>query len=498
MAGCAAAAVVAACGAGQAPRPRSAAAPLVVRVGGSSGTAVVPHGFLGLSLEYYGVTAYAGADPHAIDPVFVRLVRELAPNGGVTLRIGGDSTDLTWWPEPGLPRPAGVSYALSPAWTATVAALARAARARLILGIDLEAGSPSLAGTEARHLVAGLGRSRIAALEIGNEPEQYAARWYRGPDGRWVPGRAPGYDASAYARELARWRAVLPSLPLAAPATGSPSWLHGLLGRLVGTSSVAQITVHRYPLSRCDHDPRSPAYPTLAHLIAPAAARGSLAPVARAAALAHAHGLVLRVDELNSVTCQGRYGVSDTFASALWMLDALFALEHAGVDGVNVHVWPGAVPNELFTFSHGDGRWTGAVRPAYYGMLMFARAAPAGSRLLHVRTSAGGLRVWATRGPDGTTRIVLINFARARARTVRVSLARGPLARGRAPARIERLRAAGLPATRGVTLGGQSFGAATSTGALAGTLSVAAVAWSAGGYTVSVPAASAALLTVPG
>ena len=42
--------------------------------------------------------------------------------------------------------------------------------------------------------------------------------------------------------------------------------------------------------------------------------------------------------ELNSVNCGGRPGVSNTFATALWAPDALFALLRAGVDGINLHV----------------------------------------------------------------------------------------------------------------------------------------------------------------
>jgi hypothetical protein len=47
-----------------------------------------------------------------------------------------------------------------------------------------------------------------------------------------------------------------------------------------------------------------------------------------------------------------------------------------------------------------------------------------------------------------------------------------------------------------VTLGGQSFGSATGTGRLAGTPQLASVKPRGGAYTVSLPAGSAALLTV--
>ena len=45
---------------------------------------------------------------------------------------------------------------------------------------------------------------------------------------------------------------------------------------------------------------------------------------------------------MNSVACGGKAGVSDTFASALWALDALFAVARSGADGVNLHMFPRA------------------------------------------------------------------------------------------------------------------------------------------------------------
>ena len=44
------------------------------------------------------------------------------------LRIGGDSTDVSYVPAPGVRPPAYVSYPLTPSWLATTAALAQAAR----------------------------------------------------------------------------------------------------------------------------------------------------------------------------------------------------------------------------------------------------------------------------------------------------------------------------------------------------------------------------------
>ena len=61
---------------------------------------------------------------------------------------------------------------------------------------------------------------------------------------------------------------------------------------------------------------------------------------------------------------------------------------------------------------------------------------------------------------------------------------------------LERLLAPSIRATGGVTLGGQTFGAATTTGQLAGPPQTQAVTPHGRSYGISVPPASAALLTL--
>jgi hypothetical protein len=50
----------------------------VFTVGRPTTASAIPPGFLGLSLEYFAIPAYAGSDPQNLDPVFVQLIRNLA------------------------------------------------------------------------------------------------------------------------------------------------------------------------------------------------------------------------------------------------------------------------------------------------------------------------------------------------------------------------------------------------------------------------------------
>ena len=231
-------------------------------------------------------------------------------------------------------------------------------------------------------------------------------------------------------------------------------------------------TVHAYPLKRCT----ASTHVTIAQLMSNASSDGLAKRLAPLAASAHRHHVPLRVDEINAISCGGVRGVSDTYAAALWSLDAMFALARAGVDGVNVHTPPRSI-NQMITFRDDDGAWSAHVAPVYYGLLMFAEATPPGSRLVRVSgTAAPGLSTWATLGRDGTVRVVLINKSVRFRRHAQL----------RAPARasagiVQLLRAPGLAAKTGVTLGGQSFGAATTTGMLSGGSTATAIRASATG-----------------
>ena len=475
----------------------------VVTVGLTPRGSPVPAGFVGLSLEYRTVAGSERPGAADADPVLAQLIRNLAPGQTPIVRIGGDSTDWSWWPVRGMRRPRGVSFSLSAKWLASARALAVSAGARLILGINLEENSPVIASGEARHLVEGIGRGRIEALEIGNEPELYnALPWYHTQSGAPAFGRPLSYSLPDYASEFARVAHVLPSVPLAGPSTGSPTWIAGLGQLITADPALRMVTSHAYALNpygdafrghNCSTPPSDPAHPTVAALLADYAAQGLLQQVSPSVALAHSHGLSFRLDEMNAVTCAGTPGVSNTSASALWALDALYVLARAGVDGVNIHTWRGSI-GRLFDIRHRRRRWIASVRPEYYGLLMFARAAPPGSRLLPVaQVNPGQVRSWAVLAPHRRLHVVLINDDLHHARWV---IVRVPAASGRA--QVERLSAPSAYARSGVTLAGQTFGALTTTGLLAGAAHAATVGAVRGDYAVRLPPASAALLMFPG
>jgi hypothetical protein len=458
--------------------------------------------FLGLALEYRSIPALVGSNPHSVNPVLVHLIGTLTPRGPVSLRIGGQSTDRTWWPVAGLRRPPGITYDLTPRWMARTRALAQAIDARMILGVGLEADRTAIDAVEAKQLLVGISRQYVAAMEIGNEPELYTlVPWYRklhsvpipwySHTGTPVFARPSDYGPADFYGEFSRTLRVMPRVPIAGPETGLVPWIDGFRRFVSPRSRVRIVTWHAYGLNQCVTNLTAPDYPTVPNLLSARASRGFVNGIGPYVASAHRAGATFRVDEMGSVTCNGRLGVSNTFASALWVMDALFTIAADGVDGVNIHTFQDAA-NGLLDFDHANGQWQATVHPIYYGLEMFAHAAPAGSRLLHVYSGPQNqFRSWATRGPDHRTRVLLIND----------SLRQSTVAEVRAPsvartAQIESLRGPSAYATDGVSIGDKSFGVSTSTGLLPAPR-LQSVAARSGVYAVSVPPSSAALITMP-
>jgi hypothetical protein len=450
-------------------------------------------GFLGASFEFRALHQYTGRDPRAVDPALLGLLQGLTPGQSPVIRIGGDSTDATWWPIRGQIPQGGINYALTKGWLRTTQALAADLNAKLILGINLAAGRPAIAAAEGRAFLQGIGRRYIDAFEIGNEPDLYTVfPWYKDRRGHIYRARGRGYNLSAYTKQFVQWARTLPNVPLAGPAVSGPGWM-GKLGSFIGAAPrLGLVTYHRYPLRACVTDPSSPGFPSIPNLLADSSSAGLATPMSPFIAVTHRHNLPFRVAEMNSASCQGAKGVSDTFASALWALDTMFQFASVGVDGVNFHMLPGS-NYELFTVSHNStGAWQAFVHPEYYGLLMFAQAFPPGARLLQTTAPSGPVKVWATQGGDGAVRVTLINKDPSAEHDVSLAVSGATI-----PGSLETLQAPSVSATDGVTLGGQSFGDETTTGTLP-TPSTTPVVPVAGTYTVPLPAGSAAMLTIGG
>ena len=475
---------------GSAAAARAPATSVVVALAPGKRPTPVPPSFLGLSTEYWSLPGFAG---HMATFARVLSMLHIPGDGPLILRVGGNSADHTIWAARLRTMPRWV-FELTPAWLQAARKVVRRAGVRLMLDLNLITDSPSAASVWARAAEADLPRASIAGFEIGNEPDIYSRSFWvaalsrRGLDASILP---PGLTPDGYAREFRSYARLLsrfaPRVPLLGPEIANPlrhaSWVSSLVART--RADLGIVTAHRYPYTACTAT-GSPNYPTIARLLSEHASAGTARSLASVIGDAHRAGLPFRLTEVNSVTCGGVPGVSDTFATALWAPDTLFELLRAGVDGVNVHVRTDAI-NAAFAFKRGEL----VARPLLYGLVMFRRALGTDPSLVGVQIRARRqthVKVWAVAVAGGGLHVLVIDKG---GRAARVALRIAP----DGPAAVQRLLSPSVAATAGVTLAGQSLDA---DGRWIGHRVVSQLLPSADGYELTVPRYSAALFSVGG
>lgn len=412
----------------------------------------IPASFLGISSEYWTLPLWQ-VQPGPLDRVLSLL--QVPGDGPLILRVGGDSSQRTFWVSSSRGAP-DWAYLLTPRWFAQTRQLVQRTGARLILDLNAITGTPAEAAGLVRAAESRLPRGSIIGLEIGNESDLYLrSYWLDTIEHPWVDAtEAPAaITASDYAKEFPAYalsvRRFARAVPLLGPAIGhtidSASWIKTLLDR--PHPGLRVVSAHYYPYSGCARRPAN--YPSIAKLLdGNAAARmaRAIAPVIR---LVHRKGMQFRLTELNSVTCGGLAGVSNTFATALWTPDALFRLLRAGVDGINVHVREDAI-NQAFAV-RGFGL---LARPLLYGMLLFDRTLGPEAQLVRVHVSAHHARhldVYAVRVAHDVLHVLAIQEG---ASAVHLDLGLPATSQ----ATVQRLLAPSVSARYGVTLDGQWLG----------------------------------------
>ncbi|HEY6757845.1 MAG TPA: hypothetical protein VI318_00065 [Baekduia sp.] len=412
--------VVVAAGRGEtSDRPAHGAVRLVVdRLGRR-----VPASFLGLSVEWDSLGAYAGPRTARRDD----LLRLLAPvrraaGSPLALRVGGDSTDQAWWNPGGRrPRPPTVLQDIGPGTLDDVAWLARGLGGPVTLGVNLALRDPANAIALVRAARGRLPAGSLAAVELGNEPDLYAAgkTFVSGGHVHRRLVKDPNYDLAAYGRDAGTYlRALGPVAGGAALVAGgfaAPTWWPALPELMAQWKRRPDaLAAHLYAVDGCGGPT-----PSADWLVSRAATRVVAASVRPLLAIGRAERLPVRVAELGSAPCGGRPGLSDAPAAALWTADTLFALLREGLRGADLHTWAGATYAPFTTSGSSDAQ----ARPPLNGMLAFARAAPTGSRLVRAMTS-GAVRGGATIDHHGTVRTLLI-ARRATTATIRLTTVGG-------------------------------------------------------------------------
>jgi len=274
-------------------------------------------------------------------PQLRQLAAELAP---AHLRIGGSASDRTFYDLGDSPAPAPPSPYVTQLTRAEWDAIGRFATDlgfNVILTINAGPGPRLPDGTwtdaNARELLTYIAArsTPVSVLEFGNEPNLFGLR-----------AGLSGYDASAYARDLASMRAlrdsVLPKTRLAVPGNIFTRTLGEDLvpGVILGPTTadmlafvgptVDIVTYHYYAAisTRCPTGPRVDEESALeASYLS-----GITVPIAMVTALRdqYAGGRPVWMMESGGQSCGGQIGVADRFVNSFWYLETLGRMARAG------------------------------------------------------------------------------------------------------------------------------------------------------------------------
>ena len=413
-------------------------------------------GYLGLSFES-NPYADGGVNSGKFDAKgnLPQLLRTL---GAGTLRLGGNSVDRTY------PK-------ASPAALQGLVRLGDATGWRYVYSTNLAHYDAANTTADAAAVRAALG-GRLKSLVCGNEPDLYRNNNYR----------PSSYSVTAYVTEANRclsvMRAQAPGVPVSGPDTATPGWLPGYASAQRG--KVGLLNHHHYPLSNCN-GPNG----TATNLVAKAKRSSEAGLIASAAATARDNDMRLVMSEVNSAACGGITGVSNTFASALWALDYIFAGVENGATGMYFH---GALDKACSGYTPLCETSAGQYKaqPIYYGLL-FANLAGTGAVLPTTLNTSANIAAHTVRAADGTVRVVLVNLGWD---TVQTSLKAGT--RGGAGSLL-RMTAPTLASTSGYQIQGRTVNADGSFTPAAAT----ALTCTSGTCPVTLQPYSAALVTLP-
>jgi len=409
-------------GAGQ-PVPSGPITPATVAIGATA-TGVVGPAFAGLSYEKSHM-ANSFFSPQNSDAI--GLFKLIGPS---LLRIGGNSVDETAWTPNGTGRTSGQ---VAPPDIDALAGFLQAAGWQVLYGTNLAQSTPALAASEIAYAVQSLGAS-LWGIEIGNEPDLYA--------GNYFPSTWSFSDYLALWRQFAA--AILeqsPNVPLTGPVAAS---------NISGYVSPFAEAEGRRVILLSDHYYRGNGQSASSTVDLLVSADANIVTQAKAMlAVSQSVDVPYRFAETNSFYNGGAPNVSDSYASALWVIDHLFACALNGAQGINLH--GGGDSTGYTPIADSSGVVVG-VRPEFYGVTLFTLA---GQGTLQPATiSAGGLNAtaYAVQSATGALDIIINNKDETQNLSVTIQLPRSAQT-----AQLIAMTGPSLSATTGVAIQGSAI-----------------------------------------
>jgi hypothetical protein len=432
--------------------------------------ATISSDFIGLSYEMSLVDP-ASNGGYFFSPANKPLVNMFQTLGIRSLRVGGNSAERDTVK---IPDNADID---------SLFGFARATGVKVIYTLRLSGNSPADAAKTAKYIMDNY-RPELACFALGNESDKLFK------------------DSPAYIQAIKDYMAVInaatnaPDAVFCGPSTmhKDVQWANDFAKEFAHNNHVLMVTQHEYPGG-------SGRVATNAETACEKLLSTSLFSVYQKlydtfVPTVLASGMRYRLEEANSYSNGGAAGSSDAYASALWGLDYLYWWANHGAAGINFHTG-GHVgsarptePQRYVVFWNSPEGF--AARPLGYGIKAFDLGCHGQSVPVHFASNTNqiNLTAYGVLSGQGNLFVTLINKETTPARDANVTFAPGnSYTRGQ----VMFLAAphGDITATAGVTLGGTPI---QDNGSWAGTWTALAVSSHNGRFSVSVPAAAAAIV----
>jgi hypothetical protein len=443
------------------PQPVPTAVQTVATATISSAVGTLPDYFMGLSYEkgdFVSESLFTAANT-SLAGLFNRL-------GNGVLRIGGNSVDTTLWTPNG---PGNTVGQVSPIDVDNLAGFLPLTNWKVLYGVNMGTSTPALAAAEVAYVQARLGASLIG-FEIGNEPDEYSLSYF-----------PVGWNLETFEALWQEFRSAIlaatPSAILTGPASGGnvTTWTVPFAAAPTG-KLISLLTQHYYRGN--GHSVNA----TVKNLVSadPAIIADCVALQSAASML----GIPFRFAETNSYLYGGSPGVSNAYASALWVIDHLFHIAYGGGSGVNMQGGDLA----YYTPIQNNGATILGPAPEYYGLLLFSLAGQGTLLQTTLSTSNFNATIYAVLSNSDITSIVIVNKEVYQSLRLTIDCGRTVI-----EAELFQMQGPSLSATTGQTLQGATVAA---NGSITLGTPYAPVNISDSTVTCYVPAISAVLLQV--
>jgi hypothetical protein len=345
----------------------------------------VPSNFAGLSYE----TKILAESPDILNEnnkVLVQLIKNLGPG---ILRIGGDTSDETFWTGNVRADNTGPD-SITTTDIDRLAAFSNAIGWPVLFGLNMGYFNQASAVNEAQYVSIHL-QKNLYVFEAGNEPDVYHLFGLRNTN----------YSISDYLGEFEKYNAAItaavPGAKFAGPGNAyNTDFIPGFAE--AEHANAALFDTHYYVAG-----PASSPSITMQTILSPDwKLNYTLELISEEAAK---FNMPFRVTECNSIYGGGKAGVSDIFASALWALDFMWTVASNGGQGVNFHGGNGLIYSPV-TIESG----VITARPEYYAMLAFRHGSTDVETISTTQnTTAYNCTTYAGTKTDRTKLITIIN-----------------------------------------------------------------------------------------